>query len=117
MPFCIYYKECEDMREGVIMKPNLISWEEAEKYVYHSGILVLDLRDKEAYEKGHISGAWNISYDDLMQDIEKVRHFERIILYCDYGNHSLKAAKVLADNGMWASSVAGGYEGRYGKRH
>lgn len=98
------------------MKPGLISWEEAEKYTYHSGVLMIDLRDKESYEKGHISGAWNISYEDLEKNIEKVMHFDCIILYCDYGNHSLKAAKMLADKGKWACSVAGGYEVRYRKR-
>ena len=34
------------------MKPGLISWEEAAKYTYHSGTLLIDLRDSDAYEKG-----------------------------------------------------------------
>lgn len=98
------------------MKPGLISWEEAEKYTYYSDVLLIDLRDKEAYNKGHISGAWNIKYEDLSKNLEKILYFERIIFYCDYGNHSLKAAKMLADKGKWACSIAGGYAGRYGKR-
>lgn len=98
------------------MKPGLISWEEAEKYKYHSQTLLVDLRETEAYEKEHISGAWNISFDELEEHMQEIMNYERIIFYCDYGNHSLKAAKLLAQKGKWACSIAGGYEGRYRKR-
>ena len=98
------------------MKPGLISWEEAENYKYHSQTLLVDLRETDAYEKEHISGAWNISFDELEEHMQEIMNYERIIFYCDYGNHSLKAAKLLAQKGKWACSIAGGYEGRDRKR-
>lgn len=98
------------------MKPGLISWEEAEKYKYHSTTLLVDLREPEMYEKEHISGAWNISFDELEERMPEIMNYERIIFYCAHGNHSLKAAKLLAQKGKWACSIAGGYEGRYRKR-
>lgn len=110
------YNEMRAKERARKMKPALISWEEAKKYTYHSGTLLVDLREPEAYQKEHISGAWNISYDDLEQHLHEMMNYDRIIFYCDYGNHSLKAAKMLAKKGKWASSIAGGYEGRSGKR-
>ena len=98
------------------MRPELISWEEASKYTYHSGTLLIDLREPELYEKGHMSGAWNITYEELDQHMNEIMNYERIIFYCDHGTHSLRAAKLLAQKGKWASSIAGGYEGRYRKR-
>jgi len=41
---------------------------------------------------------------------EEMMNYDRIIFYCDHGNHSLQAARKLAKKGKWASSIAGGYE-------
>ena len=92
------------------MKPQLVSWPEASKYIYHSGTLLVDLRDRDAYEEGHVSGAWNIPYEELDEHMKEFMNYDRIIFYCDHGNHSLKAARELAKKGKWASSIAGGYE-------
>lgn len=102
--------------EEQVVKPTLISWDEAIKYTYHSGTLLVDLRDEDAYQKGHVSGAWNVPYEQLEQSIDQMMNYDRIIFYCDFGNHSLQAAKLLAKKGKWASSIAGGYEGRNRKR-
>lgn len=93
------------------MKPNLLSWQEASKYIYHSKTLLVDLRSKEAYEKSHISGAWNVPYEDFNQHSDEMMNYDRIIFYCDYGNHSLQAARELSKRGKWTSSIAGGYNG------
>lgn len=98
------------------MKPRLISWEEALKFTYHSGTLLVDLRDEESYQKEHISGAWNVPYEQLEERLNQMMDYERIIFYCDYGTHSLQAAKLLAKRGKMTSSVAGGFEGRNRKR-
>lgn len=92
------------------MKPQLISWQEASKYIYHSGTLLVDLRDEKTYQEEHISGAWNIPYDRLDEHMEEFMNYDRVIFYCDHGNHSLKAARELSRQGKWASSIAGGYE-------
>ena len=49
------------------MKPNLVSFSEASKYIYHSKTLLVDLRSREAFATSHISGAWNIPYEELSQ--------------------------------------------------
>ena len=92
------------------MKPNLVSFSEASKYIYHSKTLLVDLRSREAFATSHISGAWYIPYEELSQYQEEMMNYDRIIFYCDHGNHSLQAARELAKKGKWASSIAGGYE-------
>jgi len=56
----------------------------------------VDLRSREAFATSHISGAWNIPYEELSQYQEEMMNYDRIIFYCDHGNHSLQAARELA---------------------
>lgn len=92
------------------MRPEFISWERVSRYIYKPDTLLVDLRDKEEYERGHITGAWNISYEELDEHLEQMSNYERVIFYCSHGNHSLAAAKLLAKTGQQAYSIAGGYE-------
>ena len=80
------------------MKPNLVSFSEASKYIYHSKTLLVDLRSREAFATSHISGAWNIPYEELSQYQEEMMNYDRIIFYCDHGNHSLQAAVSLTSS-------------------
>lgn len=61
------------------MKPNLVSFSEASKYIYHSKTLLVDLRSREAFATSHISGAWNIPYEELSQYQEEMMNYDRII--------------------------------------
>lgn len=94
------------------MRPKIISWERVLRYIYKPDTLIVDLREKEEYEKEHITGAWNISYEDVGEHLEQMSNYERVIFYCAHGNHSLMAARELARRGREAYSIAGGYEGR-----
>lgn len=94
------------------MRPKIIPWERVSRYIYKPDTLIIDLREKEEYEKGHITGAWNISYEEVEEHLEQMSHYERVIFYCTHGNHSLVAARELAKSGREAYSIAGGYEGR-----
>ena len=57
------------------MKPNLVSFSEASKYIYHSKTLLVDLRSREAFATSHISGAWNIPYEELSQYQEEMMNY------------------------------------------
>lgn len=63
--------------------------------------LVIDLREKEHYEKGHLKNAINIPINcitDNMDFLEKYKD-NKILLYCGIGSQSKSVAKVLAING------------------
>ncbi|MCH5253019.1 MAG: rhodanese-like domain-containing protein [Lachnospiraceae bacterium] len=86
-----------------------MSWEQISRYVYSNHTLLVDLREKEDFRKGHVTGAWNIPYEELEEHIREMSGYERIIFYCTHGNHSLAAARQLAKLGHQAYSIAGGY--------
>ncbi len=90
-----------------------------------SGILI-DLRDRAEYVKGHIPGAVCIPYDELRGNIaglkkqtaQCMRRFGRsvLILYCDRGNTSLRAARDLYNQGFQIKNVYGGISAYKGPR-
>ena len=92
------------------MRPKLMSWKDVSKYIYYSDVLIVDLRDPGEYKKGHIRGAWNIPYEELEGRMKQLRGYKRVILYCDYGNQSMEAARTLAADGWQAAPVVGGDE-------
>lgn len=92
------------------MRPQIISWERVSRYIYKQDTLLVDLRDSEEYEQGHITGAWNIPFDEIEEHLDQMENYEQVIFYCTHGNHSLAAARLLAKRGHHAYSVAGGYE-------
>ena len=99
------------------MRPQIMTWDQVSKYIYNSNTLLVDLRSKEEYEKGHISGAWNIPYEEVEKFLPKMSGYEKVVFYCAHGNRSLAAARMLAKKNRLAYSVAGGYEEGIRKRH
>ncbi|MDO5718046.1 MAG: rhodanese-like domain-containing protein [Tissierellia bacterium] len=65
-------------------------------------ILIIDVRPEEEYLAGNIPNSINILSDDIDKNIEKIKDYKenKIIVYCNTGNRSAKAAKVLVDNGF-----------------
>ncbi|MDQ9833400.1 rhodanese-like domain-containing protein, partial [Acinetobacter soli] len=60
--------------------------------------LIIDMRREEEYRAAHVKGAENISY----QEIEEGYAFPKdkiLVLYCERGGSSLKAAKLLGAKG------------------
>lgn len=82
-----------------------------------SGILI-DLRNRNAYAAGHIPGAVCIPYEELRNSLPGLRNWVRqcnrrfghssVIVYCDRGNTSLRAARDLNNQGFQVKNVYGG---------
>ena len=64
--------------------------------------LVIDVRSSDSYSKGHLSNAINIPFDEFEGKIEDLEGYkdQTIILICNTGNKSGKAAKMLVDKGF-----------------
>ncbi len=60
-------------------------------------LVILDLRDEQAYREGHIEGAILISLSDISHDIEDIvqNKDETVCVYCYSGNKSARAAMML----------------------
>ena len=80
--------------------------------------LLLDLRERKEYMAGHIPGAICLPYEELQKNIGKLREWAAgctkrygsaaIIVYCDRGNTSLRAARDLYNQGFYVKNVYGG---------
>lgn len=76
--------------------------------------LIIDMRGEEEYRVSHVKGAENVSY----QKIEEGHIFPKnkiLVLYCDRGGASLKAAKLLGAKGYRTRSVIGGFAAYRGR--
>lgn len=64
--------------------------------------LVIDVRSSDAYAKGHLANAINIPFDEFEDKINDLDGYkdQTIILICNTGNKSGKAAKMLSDKGF-----------------
>ena len=67
----------------------------------NEGALVIDVREKDEYDTNHLDGAINISYTKISEDITKYTDNldQKIIVYCQSGIRSNKAANTLITMG------------------
>lgn len=98
------------------MKFKMISSRDLTDYLGREDILLIDVREKEAYQKGHIPGAVWADWEQLEYQIdnllsEKQTPVTWVVLYCERGNTSLLAARDLARLGYPVMSLNGGYVG------
>ena len=80
--------------------------------------MLIDLREQKDYEKGHIPGAVCIPYDELNRHVPELRRWSiyckrnfgrsTLLLYCDRGNNSIRAARDLFNRGFDVKNVYGG---------
>lgn len=88
--------------------------------------LLIDLRDRAEYVKEHIPGAVCIPYEELRENTGRLRNWVNrssrrfgdasLILYCDRGNTSLRAARDLYNQGFPVKNVYGGFSSYKGPK-
>lgn len=91
---------------GFVPEISVMQMKERAEYI------LIDVREQEEWDQGHIDGArlWPLS--KIMQGIfPDLPHDAEIILHCQKGMRSLQAAQILKDKGfMDVASLSGGYE-------
>ncbi len=89
---------------------NKISPEEARRLVEQDpDILLIDVRQPDEYEKGHIPGAILIPLPELPDKLSELRSDETIVTYCRLGRRSLAASQLIADElGIEVFTIDGG---------
>lgn len=88
-----------------------ITFGEAQKCIQSGSAIYIDLRTKDAYERGHLKGAASIPYPCFEENMKWLDREITMIFYCDHGGKSLKLAKDLSEQGWDAYSLIGGYDG------
>ena len=72
---------------------------------------LVDVREEERYQKGHIPGAISVPYSEEPDFLEQFQKTGVIVICCDRGNLSAKVTLRMRKAGYPAYSLAGGYEG------
>jgi rhodanese-related sulfurtransferase len=77
------------------------------------GVLVIDIRDKEQFKKGHIKGAINIPYDILENNITMLQKYKnREFLICSKtGTNGIKISRILSKEGFKPINIKSGILG------
>jgi len=78
---------------------------------YETGAVVLDVRNPDEYESGHIGGAVLIPLGELGARQDEIPDGDPLYVVCAMGGRSLNATKALVQAGYPALSVTGGTKG------
>jgi glyoxylase-like metal-dependent hydrolase (beta-lactamase superfamily II)/rhodanese-related sulfurtransferase len=71
--------------------------------------LLLDVREPDEYLHGHVPGAVNIPQADLASRLDELPREQRLLLICEHGMRSLRAAQFLRQMGYErVATVTGG---------
>ncbi|MDX1612136.1 MAG: rhodanese-like domain-containing protein [Candidatus Thermoplasmatota archaeon] len=76
------------------------------------GFLLVDVRDPESFQKGHVEGAVNIPFQQLGKAMNALDPEQNILTYC-YDHPCLlsaRAARMLSSKGFKVKDVIGGFE-------
>ena len=85
---------------------------EAHALLARDDVLVLDVRDAQAYRQGHIKEAHNVSIANLWNVLETAPKDMPILIYCYHGYASQEFAQIFADfHFQEIYSLDGGFEG------
>lgn len=81
-----------------------------EEFARRSGeAIILDVREVEEYAAGHVPGAVNLPQAELATRLEELPRDKQLLLICQGGYRSLRAARFLAQVGFTdVASVEGG---------
>ncbi len=92
------------------MSLDFIPPKEVLKYIQRGDSVVIDIRDKELFQKGHIPGAFSMPYETFDETVPILRKYGTIILCCEHGATSLLLGRRLSQSGYHVLSIGGGME-------
>ena len=77
-------------------KENITVEEMLEIIKTNNNVIVLDVRSKQEYNEGHVSGSINIPIYDLEKNaVQKLEKESIIIIYCSAGIRSKRGIQIL----------------------
>lgn len=92
------------------MNFSIIYPKDVEQLRWENRAILIDIRSREEYKKGHWKDAINFPEEEIT-DYTKVLSKKRfLILYCQHGGSSMQLARTLGKMGYSVGTVIGGYE-------
>jgi rhodanese-related sulfurtransferase len=98
-------------KKGSIRGIAQISAQQAINLINHDNAVVIDVRDADSFQKGHLLDAININIANIETNIKKLTKYKSkpLILVCDIGQASAKTGAILKKQGFdKVYSLAGG---------
>jgi len=71
--------------------------------------LLVDVRDPDEFEEGHIAGAVNLPLSELRARLGELPSDRELWLYCRVGQRGYYAARLLMQHGFQVKNLSGGY--------
>ena len=87
-----------------------LQWWGAGQEAIPSEMFLLDVRDPQEFEAGHVPGAALIPLDQLRGRLEELPRDRTIGVYCSAGQRGYYAARVLAQAGFEVCNFSGGWQ-------
>jgi len=84
---------------------------EKAKAAQENGAMLIDVRESHEYRSGHAPGAKHISVQVIERRLGEIPKEREIIVICQSGMRSQKAAEILSRNGYKVLNVSGGMIG------
>ena len=81
------------------------------KEAQDAGAMLIDVRESQEYRSGHAPGAKHISVQVIERRLGEIPKEREIIVVCQSGMRSQKAAEILSRNGYKVMNVSGGMIG------
>lgn len=75
------------------------------------GATVIDVRNPDEYEAGHVPGARLIPLPEVSRRVEEVPAGQPVYVVCAVGARSRRACELLAAHGRDVTNIAGGTRG------
>jgi NADPH-dependent 2,4-dienoyl-CoA reductase/sulfur reductase-like enzyme/rhodanese-related sulfurtransferase len=75
-----------------------------------NGFFLLDVRDEDEFEAGHVPGAKNVPLGELRRRLVELPNDKEIRLYCGVGQRAYYASRLLTQHGFRARNLPGGYQ-------
>lgn len=73
-----------------------------------AGMALLDVREDNEWQAGHVVGALHIPLGELPQRVDEVPEGQRVVVVCRSGGRSAQATGFLQEHGRDAVNLAGG---------
>lgn len=76
---------------------------------YQAGVLLLDVREQDEWDAGHIPNTTHIPLGELSSRVDELPKDQEIVVVCRSGNRSAEGRDILLQNGFTnVTSMAGG---------
>lgn len=94
----------ENIRKGF---SHIATWDEV--FESEEDFVLLDVRNTEEYELGHMEGAISLPLNELRNRMEELDRNRKVVVYCQVGIRGYVADRILTQNGYQVQNITGGY--------